>query len=118
MPRIPSLAVLALMAPLAACAGTGPAPAPVDKSALIGRYTPGIVLAIRPVSLTPATPALVAVLTALGQPAPAAIPAAREILIRRPDNSTAAIIQPAAQHFAPGQAVAIVEAAGTVLRTQ
>jgi len=112
-----ALAVLSLLAPLAGCAG-GPPPAPAQNSALIGRYTPGIVLAIRPVSVTAANPALLAVLTALGEPAPAAIPPAQEILIRRPDNSTAAIIQPATPAFIAGQPVAIVEAASTVLRPQ
>ena len=102
---------------LAGCAGHAIPPATTQTSALGGAYATGTVLALRQVNPQADTPLTQAVLTALGETTPTVAPQqAAELLIRRNDGGIIAFLQPGPPIFAPGESVAIIEAAQTVVR--
>ncbi len=96
-------------------------PAPVRQtSPAVGKFEPGTIVAVRGVALGNAGTAN-AVLAALGQPPARAVPAqAVELIIRRQDGSVASVMQQpqAGPPFVPGEKIAIVEAAATVIHPQ
>lgn len=115
-----TFALLAI-APLAGCAGhTIPSPA-AQTSSLNGQLNTGTVVAVRNVEVDHDNGAVRSVLAALGQTPSEASNGAVEVIIRRQDNTITSVVQP--QHarqpdFEPGDKVAIVEAAATILRPQ
>lgn len=113
--------LLAMGAFLSGCAGrTLPAPT-VQTSSLQGRFETGTVIAVRNVDSGEGNTAVNQILTALGQTPVTDWKPAVEIVIRRRDNTVTSIIQPQQAdqpEFVPGEKVAIVEAAATVVRPE
>jgi outer membrane lipoprotein SlyB len=113
--------LLAMGALLSGCAGhTLPAPT-AQTSSLQGRFETGTVVAVRNVNSGDGNHAVNQILTALGQTPVTDWKPAIEIVIRRRDNTVTSIIQPqqAGQpEFVPGENVAIIEAAATVVRPE
>jgi hypothetical protein len=109
---------LAWLAPLlAACAAP---PQGAQTSPLTGQLRLGTVISVRPAAFDGSDAATQQILATLHAPAPAR-QAAVELVIRRQDNAVVSIVQPAGTgqpDFAPGEHVAIVEAANTVVRPQ
>jgi hypothetical protein len=105
---------------LSGCAGrTLPAPT-AQTSSLQGRFETGTVVAVRNVN-SGGNNAVNQILTTLGQTSVTGWKPAVEIVIRRHDNTVTSIIQSqqAGQpEFVPGEKVAIVEAAATVVRPE
>jgi outer membrane lipoprotein SlyB len=113
---------LLVMSPfLTGCARrTLPAPT-AQTSSLQGRFETGTVVAVRNVNSGDGNNAVNQILTALGQTSVTGWKPAVEIVIRRRDNTVTSIIQSqqAGQpEFVPGEKVAIVEAAATVVRPE
>ena len=113
--------LLAMGAFLSGCAGrTLPAPT-AQTSSLQGRFETGTVIAVRNVDSGEGNTAVNQILTALGQTPVTGWKPAVEIVIRRRDNTVTSIIQPQQAdqpEFVPGEKVAIVEAAATVVRPE
>ncbi len=110
------------LAVLAGCTGHV-APAPIiQASPLTGRLTAGVIVSVR--SIDPGlSPAITnSILTALGQaPVNLARVSATEIVIRRADQTGTSIVEPVrsgALGYAPGERIAIVEAAATVIHPE
>ncbi len=101
---------------LAGCAGHAVPPATTQTSALGGAYATGTVLTLRQVN--PQDVALTqTILTALDETNATVMPAqAVELLIRKNDGGIVAFLQSGPPSFAPGEPVAIIEAAQTVIR--
>jgi outer membrane lipoprotein SlyB len=115
------LAPWLLAAALAGCAAK-PIPPPIAQtSPLLGRSSTGTIVSVRPVVLSSNGNEVSTILAALGEPPAAPASPANELVIRRADASITSIIQPAGggqPSFSPGEAVAIDEAAATVVRPQ
>ena len=107
---------------LSACAANHVPPRPIAQtSPVLGRAATGTVVSVRNVDLINDNGAVQSVLTALGEPVRPVPGPAVEIVIRRQDASVTSIIQstgPGQPSFAPGEAVAIDEAAATVVRPE
>jgi len=97
-------------------------PSPVAQtSSLNGRFSIGTVVSVRQVDRSDNNGAVVQILTALGRPSAPSQGQAVELVIRRQDNTVTSIIQPqnsGQPNFTPGEKVAIVEAAATVVRPE
>jgi outer membrane lipoprotein SlyB len=107
---------------LSGCAAHVVPPPVVQTSPIEGRLERGVVVSVRPVDPA-ADPAVTsAILTALGQAAAApSAPNSVEIVVRRQDNSVTSIVEqlaPGQPAFTPGESVAIVEAATTIIRPE
>jgi outer membrane lipoprotein SlyB len=113
--------LLSMSAFLSGCAGlTLPAPT-AQTSSLQGRFETGTVISVRNVNSGDGNDSVNQILGALGQTPITGWKPAVEIVIRRRDNTVTSIIQPqqAGQpEFVPGESVAIVEAAATVVRPE
>ncbi len=114
--------VLLLAAPLLEGCASGGLPAPTAQtSPLNGRFSTGTVVSIRQISPADQDGAVTQVLNALGQATAPDPEGEVELVIRRSDNSVTAIVQPqkpGQPSFVPGEKVAIVEAAATVVRPE
>lgn len=111
---------LLCLAPLFACAGHAVPPPSAQATSLTGQLRLGTVVSVRPATSDGRDAATQQILATLHAPAPAP-QAAVELVIRRQDNSVVSIVQPAGPgqpDFLPGEHVAIVEAADTVVRPQ
>jgi outer membrane lipoprotein SlyB len=112
---------LLAMGLLGGCAGrTLPAPT-AQTSSLQGRLETGTVVSVRNVNSTNGNIGVNQILAALGQAPVTDWKPAVEIVIRRHDNTVTSIIQPqqtGQSQFVPGENVAIVEAAATVVRPE
>ena len=97
-------------------------PSPVAQtSSLNGRFSIGTVVSVRQVDRSDNDGAVAQVLKALGRPSAPSQGQAVELVIRRQDNTVTSIIQPqnsGQPSFTPGEKVAIVEAAATVVRPE
>jgi outer membrane lipoprotein SlyB len=96
--------------------------APVAQtSPLTGRFTTGTVISVRNIDSGDDEGAVVQILAALGQVPLSNRDQAVEIVIRRQDNTVTSIVQqqqPGQSSFVPGERVAIVEAAATIIRPE
>ena len=113
---------LFVIAPLLEGCAAHNLPAPIAQtSPLNGRFSTGTVVSVRQVDRGDDDGAVAQIVTALGLPPARSQGQAVELVIRRRDNTVTSIIQQ--QHsglpsFAPGENVAIVEAAATVVRPE
>jgi hypothetical protein len=116
------IGICGVLATVAGCA-SHVAPAPIiQASPLTGRLTTGVIASLRSIDAD-LDPALTnSIVTALGQtPVNPAAVSAVEIVIRRTDRTGTSIVefaQTGAKTYAPGEKIAIVEAATTVIRPE
>ena len=115
-------AALFCIAPLLEGCAAHHLPSPTAQtSSLNGRFSQGTVVSVRQVDRSDHDGAVAQILTALGRPSVQSQGQAVELVIRRQDNTVTSIIQPQAAgqpSFTPGEKVAIVEAAATVVRPE
>lgn len=106
-----------LLAILVGCAGaSGTRPAALT-SPLNGQYDTGKVVSVRPIDPGAASPAVQQIFAALQLPG-APVPAGQaEVIIRKDDGEITSMVQPAGR-FEPGERLAIVGAAATVLQPE
>jgi outer membrane lipoprotein SlyB len=113
---------LCSIAPLLAGCAAHHLPSPLAQtSSLNGRFSTGTVVSVRQVDRSDNDGAVAQILKALGRPSAQSQGQAVELVIRRQDNTVTSIIQPQASgqpSFTPGEKVAIVEAAATVVRPE
>jgi outer membrane lipoprotein SlyB len=114
------LALLVIAPLLEGCAPHLPTPI-AQTSPLNGRLNTGTIVSVRQVSHGDDEGAITQIFTALGRSPVNSQNQAVELVIRRQDNSVTSIVQqqqPGQPSFTPGESVAIVEAAATIVRPE